>query len=191
VLRAGELPGLDPSRESRWLQSLAREGRTGPLDDEIRVAIASDLRDRERFLEALCHALFDLTRAAPDAQWLLETPARIAGFPAPAEAELVFAELPGRKVGYWHDAGHAARLAALGVFPAEEWLARLGRFAGGVTVADWSTSASELPPGAGVVDWTSLTAQLTAAMPRVLRLHPSFPAPLLDDALREAESLGL
>jgi hypothetical protein len=191
VLRAGELPALDPSREARWVDRLAREGRSDALTAEIAAALAADRPSRERFVDALCRSLFELSRAAPDAQWLLATPSSIAGLPAPEEAETVFGELPGRRIGYWHDAAHAARLAALGAVPAEEWLARLGARAAGVTVCDWSPSAPCLPPGAGVVAWTALRGQLTAAMTRVLRADPSWPAPLVADALREAASLGL
>jgi sugar phosphate isomerase/epimerase len=190
VLRVGELPELDASRESRWLDRLVREGRTESLSTEIDAALAASRGDRPRFVEALCRALFEVARAAPDVRWLMETPSSAAGFPRPDEAEIVFGELPGRRIGYWHDTGHAARLAALSVVPAEEWLARLGPRTGGVTLVDWSPSAGGLPPGAGVVDWTPLRGQLTAAMPRVLRLDPSFPGPLLADALREAGALG-
>jgi len=190
VLRVGELPGLDASRDARTLERLAREGPSDALAKEIAASRAADAKDRPRFVEALCRALFDLARAAPDARWLLATPSSSSGFPLPDEAETVFDELPGRRVGYWHDAEHAARLAALSVVPAEEWLARLGPRAGGVTLADFSLAAGGLPPGAGVVDWTTLRGQLTAAMSRVLRLDASFPAPLLADALREARSRG-
>ncbi len=186
VLRAGELPVLEPGREARWIDRLAREGRTDDLVREIDASLAADRSDRDRFVEGLCRALFDLARAVPDAHWCLETPSRASGFPRPDEAEVVFGELPGRRIGYWHHAAHAARLAALGAVRAEEWLARLGSRAAGVTISDWSPSASALPPGAGVVAWTALRAQLTAAMPRVLVLDPSFPAPLLADAVREA-----
>jgi sugar phosphate isomerase/epimerase len=103
---------------------------------------------------------------------------------------VVFGELPGRRIGYWHDAAHAARLAALGAVPAEEWLARLGPRAAGVTLCDWGPSAPCLPPGAGVVEWTTLRAQMTESMPRVLRADPTWPSPLVADALREAASLG-
>jgi sugar phosphate isomerase/epimerase len=190
VLRVGELPELDASRESRWLDRLVRDGRTDALTREIADALAASRKDRDRFVESLCRAVFELTRGAPDVRWLMETPSSASGFPRPDEAEIVFGELPGRRIGYWHDAGHAARLAALSVVPAEEWLSRLGPRAGGATLVDWSPTAGGLPPGAGVVDWTTLRGQLTAAMPRVLRLDPSFPAPLLADALREAAALG-
>jgi sugar phosphate isomerase/epimerase len=190
VLRVGELPEVDASRETRWLDRLVREGRTDALAREIDAALAASRKDRGRFVEALCRALFELARAAPDVRWLMETPASTSGFPLPDEAEIVFGELPGRRLGYWHDAGHAARLAALSAVPAQEWLSRLGPRAGGATIVDWSPSGGGLPPGAGVVEWAALRGQLTAAMPRVLRLDPSFPAPLLADALREAASLG-
>jgi len=191
VLRAGELPDVDPAREARWAERLVREGRTGALAAEVRASVDGARRDRDRFVEALCRALFELTRALPDVEWLLETPARASGLPRPDEAEAVFAELPGRRLGWWHDAAHAARLHALGAVPADEWLARLARRTGGVTISDWAPSGSGLPPGAGTVAWPALRAQLGSSMIRVLRLDASFPAPLLDDALREAQSLGL
>jgi sugar phosphate isomerase/epimerase len=190
VLRAGVLPQVDPSLERRLLDRLVREGLSEALLVDVRSAEAAP-RDRDRRVEALCRGLFELTRAAPDVEWSIETPSSLGGFARPAEIETVFDELPRRRIAYWHDAGHAARLAAFGVVPAEEWLARLGPRASGVTISDWSPSAADLPPGAGVVDWRAPRPQLTAVVPRVLRLAPSLPAPLLTDALREARSLGL
>jgi len=186
VLRVGEIPDLDPSRETRWRDRLLREGSSQALAEEVRAVHASVASDRPRFVDALCRALFDAARAVPEAQWLLETPSRALGLPMPDDVEAVLGELPRRAIGYWHDAGHAARLAALGLVPAEEWLARLGPRTAGVTLADWSPSGGDLPPGAGVVAWTALRAQLTDAMPRVLRLDPAVPAAFLADAVREA-----
>ncbi len=191
VLRAGELPDVDPTREARWLERLSREGTSDALAADVRAAVDGSRRDRDRFVEALCRALFELTRALPDVEWLLETPSRTGGLPRPDETEAVFAELPGRRLAYWHDAAHAARLHALGAVAADEWLARLGPRCAGVTISDWTPSASGLPPGAGTVAWPALRAQLGSSMTRVLRLDASFPAPLLNDALREARSLGL
>ena len=121
---------------------------------------------------------------------MLETPATTGGIPDPAEAELVFGELRGRRIGWWHDAGNAARLHALGAVDAQEWLARLGARTEGLTLSDWSPSAARMPPGSGTVDWRALRSQASASMERVLRLDPIHPPALLEDALREASALG-
>jgi hypothetical protein len=190
VLRAGAIPDLEADGERRWTDRLAR----GEDDERIRADAAEVLRAaasaRHRYLDALCRALFELARAAPDVTWLLETPSSLLGLPLPSEVEAVVDELPGRRVGYWHDAALAARLGALGVAPASSWLESLGSLTGGLTLCDWTPGEARLPVGSGRVDWAGLLAQATAAMPRVLRLASTFPAPLLDDALREAHARG-
>lgn len=186
VVSAGEMADLDPAREARILGRLTREGRTDDVAREIAAAAAAAASGRDRFVEALCRSLFELARAVPDAQWCLETPSRLTGLPRPEEMEAVFGELPRRRIGYWHDTAHAARIAAFGAVPAEEWLARLGARAVGVTMADFSEPSASLPPGAGLVDWAAVRAQLTPSLRRVLRLDPSFPATLLRDAVRSA-----
>lgn len=190
VLRVGEIPTLDPRREDRWTERLGREGASSALLAEV-AAAADELRtDRVRALDALCRSVHALCRARPETSWLVETPVGVAGLPLPGEALHLFDDLRGRRVGYWHDTAHAARLGALGLVPPGEWLARLGPAAGGVTLSDWSPAGGRTPPGAGLVDWPGLRDQLGAGAVRVLRLDPVFPAPILVEAARQAVALG-
>lgn len=199
VLRAGTIPVLDGTREDRWTARLGREGMTDALRDEIAAATAHLARDRPRFLESLCRSVWDLSRAVPEVRWCVETPASLAGAPFPDEIAAFFSELRGRRVGWWHDTAHAARLGAFGVADPRAWLEAAGTATLGVTVSDWSppafgdaygqsgaASIGRTPPGAGIVDWTSLRAQLSAPMLRVLRLPPDVPSAFLRDAIGEA-----
>lgn len=190
VIRAGRVPDPVADREEAWLETLRNHGPTDALRADVRHRLLDDRALRERCLEALCRSLHELARARPDTHWILETPDSPLGFPLPQEAELVFAELPRAKVGYWHDAGNAARLATLGAATQEEWLGRLATVARGVTLADWSPIADRMPPGSGNVQWRELRFQLREGMFRVLALDPEYPAALIDDTLREVANLG-
>ncbi len=190
VLRAGSVPALDPGREARWHEQMLQEGQTATLHAEVRAAIDADRAERDRMLGALCERLHALLSARPDTNLLIETSSSALGLPHPAEARHLLDEFRGKSLGYWHDAGHAAHLFALGVCRQEEWLEQLGPRTGGVTLCDWSPLGGRLPPNAGLVGWKDLRFQLRSDWPRVLALDPSFPAPLVDDTLRELTDLG-
>lgn len=185
VVRPGEVPVVDAAREDRWTERLGREGSTSELRAEAAAAAAEMRGDRTRFLEALCRSLFALSRARPEVTWLLETPSTAAGLPTPAEAEHVFDDLRGRRLAWWHDPAHAARLGMLGLVDPGEWLARLGPRTRGMTISDWSPSGGRTPPGTGLVAWDALRDQASPSWVRVLRLEPEYPAALLVDAARD------
>lgn len=190
IVRAGRVPAVESDREETWLEQMRNRGATDALRADVRHTLLTDRDLRERCLEALCRSLHTLAKARPDTHWLLETPDSPLGLPLPEEAEMAFAELPGAKVGYWHDSGNAARLQTLGAAPQEEWLGRLAPFARGVTLADWSPIADRMPPGSGSVQWRALRFQVHDGMFRVLALDPEYPAALIDDTLREVSNLG-
>jgi sugar phosphate isomerase/epimerase len=173
-----------------WDERRRRGAAIDAVRDEAAKRRDEHAAHRHRHLDALCRALHDLCRAHPDVMWLLETPAAVCGVPWPGDVNQVLDELPGRRLGYWHDTAHAARLHALGVAPAESWLEAAGGVARGVTLSDWSPSASRLPPGAGVADFGALRPQLTPGMSRVLALGPTLPAAFLDEAVRQAEAIA-
>jgi len=190
VLRPGGIPAVG-GRDDEWRDRLRREGITDALVAEAMARVRADAAHRPRFLEALCRSLHALTSRLPDVTWLLETPGEVGGLPLPDEMRLVFEDLPRRRIGYWHDTGHAMYLGALGVADPESWLSELGPRTLGVTAADWSPQGGGFPPGSGSVDWTALRAQITDRMSTVLRLDPSFPPAFLPEAVRQAEALGL
>jgi sugar phosphate isomerase/epimerase len=196
VLRAGAVPTLDGSREDRWTERLGREGASPELRAEVVAACDEVLRDRPRFLEALCRSLWELARALPDVTWAVETPSAVTGLPFPDEVGPLLDELRGRRAGYWHDTAHAARFAALGAADARSWIERARGATLGVTLSDWSPpvlggGGGRVPLGAGVVDWTLLRGQLATGLERVLRVGPEFPAPLVAESLRELRARGL
>ncbi len=190
VLCGLALPTIDAAREERWLEDMLTQGRNGSLSAEVRATLDAERADRERHLEVLCRSLHTLSTDLPDAHWLLCTPDTIAGLAPPDELRNVIDDLPGRKIGYWHDAGHAARLEALGVAQQESWLSMLGDHTIGITLSDWSPLGDRLPPNSGFVRWKRLRFQTSRKMQRVIALDPSFPAPLLEDTVREIRELG-
>jgi len=191
IVRPGRLPALEGAdRDAAWVERMQTEGSSDALCADVRQTVAADHADRERCLEALCRSLHVLLKKSPDTKWLLETPSSPLGLALPEEAELVFNEFRGRKLGYWHDSGHAARLAVLGMSQQDEWLGRLGHVTHGVTLSDWSPIAERMPPGSGLVQWRQLRFQVKEGMFRVLALDPEYPSPLIDDTLREVGNLG-
>ncbi len=190
IVRAGRLPAIGEDHERTWGARMEEHGVSDALRADVRRTLAAEKDARERCLEALCRSLHELLKARPDTNWLLETPVSPLGLPFPAEAEMVFAEFPKARLGYWHDSGNAARLAALGAVPQDEWLGRLTPVTRGVTLTDWSPIAARMPPGSGNVQWRALRFQVQSGMFRVLALDPEYPASLIDDTLREVANLG-
>ncbi len=191
VLRAGRLPEIEGGdRETVWVDRMHTEGASDALRADVRRTLVAERSDRERALDGLCRSLHALSRARPEVHWLLETPDSPTGLPLPAETEHVLDDLRGRRLGYWHDAAHAARLGVLGAASPDEWLGRLAAATAGVTLADWSPIADRMPPGSGHVQWRALRFQMREGMFRVLALDPEYPAALLDDTLREVRNLG-
>jgi sugar phosphate isomerase/epimerase len=190
VLRSGGVPAIG-RRDDEWRESMRRDGVTDAVIAEALTCVKADAVHRPRFLDALCRSLHALTTQLPDVTWLLETPSAVGGLPLPDEMRLVLEDLPRRRIAYWHDAGHAMYLGALGVVHAESWISELGPRTLGVTATDWSPQGGGFPPGSGSVDWTALRSQINDTMLTVLRLDPSFPPTFLPEAVRQAEALGL
>lgn len=189
VLPVGGPDDIPGSTVDTWRQGLRRDGPTPELRTGLVDLLEQESPLRQTRLEALCRSLHELTGRCPELTVSLTTPKDPFWVATPAELQLVFEELPGRRLAYWHHAGNAARLDDLGAVPAEAWVDAAGDRLVGVTLEDWSRSGGGLPVGAGVVDWRALSRQLPASVPRVVAVDASLPAPLVLDALREAEGI--
>lgn len=189
LLELGVPATLSHDELERVRLELRSAGPSEVLGARLRELLHRDESDRLRGVERVCRALHSLTRAHPDVEFALLPPGDPAALALPDELLHVFDELPGRRLAYWHHTARVAKLDRLGIVPAESWMACLGARTTGATLEDWSPTADGLPVGAGVVDWrrTSLTLPTTAV--RVVSVSPSFPQPLVLDALRQARDV--
>ena len=95
----------------------------------------------------------------------------------------------GLPVGYWHDAGHGAKLDYLGFLEHEEFLRRYGAQIVGVHIHDTQNGRDHLAPGNGSTDFSMLARYLRPKTIRTLELHRSVIATDISRALDLLEPL--
>ena len=79
----------------------------------------------------------------------------------------------GLPVGYWHDAGHGAKLEYLGFVDHEEYLRRYDAFLVGMHIHDFRGGRDHLAPGEGTTDFAMLARHLRDDSIRTLELARS------------------
>jgi sugar phosphate isomerase/epimerase len=104
--------------------------------------------------------------------------------PSLDEFSEVFTMCEGLPVGYWHDAGHGAKLAYGGFIEAhEDYLRRYGHRLVGMHIHDTQGSRDHRAPGQGDTDFAMLARYLRDDTIRTLELHPSVTASEISQAL--------
>lgn len=147
--------------------------------DEVRRREAS----RDRALDRVLPALFELTRACPEVPLAVSVPEQAAGWPDPETLEILLAELRGRRLGWWFDSARAHCYAQATGVPPEVWLDRCAADLLGVALTDVGGDQRGLPLGAGEVDFRVLQG-LGGDTVLSVRVDPAYGP----DALREAPS---
>ena len=92
-----------------------------------------------------------------------------------AALALVLAACGGLPVGYWHDAGHGAKLDYLGFLEHEEFLRRYGPRIVGMHIHDTRAGRDHLAPGQGSTDFDMLARYLLPDTIRTLELNRVVP----------------
>ncbi len=92
-------------------------------------------------------------------------------------------------VGYWHDAGHGAKLDYLGFLEHEEFLRRYGAQIVGMHIHDTQNGRDHLAPGRGSTDFGMLARYLRPETIRTLELHRAVTATDISRALDLLEPL--
>lgn len=95
----------------------------------------------------------------------------------------------GLPVGYWHDAGHGAKLDYLGFLEHEEFLRRYGAQLVGMHIHDTQNGRDHLAPGRGSTDFGMLARYLRPETIRTLELHRTVVATDISRALDLLEPL--
>ncbi len=164
------------SRQRELFDVVAREGRGS---DAHRRLLDEARREREArkgpCLEAALTSIRALGEHALGTGVRLGVEARDGYHEIPSVDELadVFAACDGLPVGYWHDAGHGAKLEYLGYVEHEDYLRRWGDRLVGMHVHDTHLGRDHLAPGLGETDFTMLSRYLRPDTVRTLELARS------------------
>jgi sugar phosphate isomerase/epimerase len=105
------------------------------------------------------------------------------------EFEAVLLACQGLPVGYWHDAGHGAKLDYLGFVDHEEFLRRYADRLVGMHIHDTRTVRDHQAPGQGDTNFRMLAGYLRPDTIRTLELHRTVTAAEISQALDLLEPL--
>lgn len=159
---AGQVDLGDPG--ARWTQ------------DQAKAQLARRNALLHRGLDAACRFFFAATRRFPDVTFCLTGSRHVFGLGEPRALELLFEDLGGRQLRYWHDAPVAACRSQLLDTDQGAWLEAFRDRMVGITLGDVADGILYSPPGSGSVDFPLLSAYASrsAAPPLLdLELDPS------------------
>jgi sugar phosphate isomerase/epimerase len=182
------------SRQNALFDTIARYGR---LSDEHLTLRDTAWRDREANKGAHLAAALDSIRALGEhargsgVRLGVECRDNYYEIPSLDEFAEVFAATDGLPVGYWHDAGHGAKLDYLGFLEHEEFLRRYGQRIVGMHIHDTRNGRDHLAPGQGSTDFGMLARYLQPETMRTLELHRVVTASEISQALELLEPLGV
>ena len=120
-------------------------------------------------LDEACRGLHGLARSTPGLALALWTP-RAGPLATPDALRLVFEDLAGIDVGYWHRPARAHLVAA--ELPPERWVDELSRWLVGVSLDDVVAGEAGVPPGLGELDLGRLAGLSARAIPVALDVDP-------------------
>jgi sugar phosphate isomerase/epimerase len=182
------------SRQGAVFEVVGRAGRDRP---EHRQLLELAWREREAakapHLELALRSIRELGEHAlgSGVQIGVETRDGYHEIPSLDEFEQVFEVCQGLPVGYWHDAGHGAKLAYGGFVEHEAYLRRYGQRLVGMHIHDTLGARDHLAPGQGETDFAMLARYLQPATIRTLELSASVAAAHISRALDLLDDLGV
>jgi sugar phosphate isomerase/epimerase len=182
------------SRQRAIFDVIARSGRLS--DEHLKLR---DLAWQERetrkgpHLEAALQSITELGQHALGTGVKLGVECRDGYFEVPSldEYAQIFGACDGLPVGYWHDAGHGAKLDYLGFVEHEDYLRRWGDRIVGMHIHDTRDGRDHQAPGQGTTDFAMLGRYLKSDTLRTLELHRSVTAAQITQALDVLEPLGV
>jgi sugar phosphate isomerase/epimerase len=182
------------SRQAALFDTIARHGRLS--EEHVR---QRDLAWQERetrkgpHLEAALQSIRALGEHASGTKVKLGVECRDGYFEIPSMEEFaqVLGACDGLPVGYWHDAGHGAKLDYLGFLQHEELLRRYGGQLVGMHIHDTRNGRDHLAPGQGTTDFAMLARYLKSDTMRTLELSRGVTATEITQALDILEPYGV
>jgi sugar phosphate isomerase/epimerase len=192
VVHLGNSGGV--SRQNALFDTITRYGRLS--DEHLRLRDTA-WQEREAVKGPHLDAALESIRAL--GQHALGTGVRLgvecrdgyAEIPSLDEFAAVLSACDGLPVGYWHDAGHGAKLDYLGFLQHEEFLRRYGQQIVGMHIHDTRAGRDHLAPGQGSTDFSMLAGYLLPDTIRTLELHRVVTATEISQALDLLEPLGV
>jgi sugar phosphate isomerase/epimerase len=174
------------SRQAGIVDTIARHGRLS--DEHLRLRdTAWSEREAAKgpHLEAALASIRALGEHALGTGVRLGVECRDAYSEIPSLDEFaqVLGACDGLPVGYWHDAGHGAKLDYLGFVQHEDFLRRYGERLVGMHIHDTRAARDHLAPGQGNTDFGMLARYLRADTIRTLELHRVVTATEISQAL--------
>ena len=130
--------------------------------------------NKGKFFESLLYSLDALCRQAEKHNVLLglENRFHYDELPTLNDFELIFTELDGAPLGYWHDTGHAHVNEQLTLVPAGSLLRNYADKLIGVHLHDAIGLEDHLAPGTGEIDFHGLKSYLKSGTLKVIELKP-------------------
>jgi sugar phosphate isomerase/epimerase len=180
------------SRQAAIYDTIARYGRLS--DEHVRLR-DSAWQERENakgpHLEVALNNIRALGEHARGSGVRLGVECRDNYFEIPSLDEFadVLAACDGLPVGYWHDAGHGAKLDYLGFLAHEEFLKRYATQIVGMHIHDTRAGRDHLAPGQGSTDFAMLAAYLRPDTIRTLELNRQVTVSEITHALDVLEPL--
>jgi sugar phosphate isomerase/epimerase len=173
VLHCGAVE-MNPNHRRLYAQWQAASENDERLDELVSQELAQRRRHQMPHLDAICFSLDRLLNAAMTYGVTLGLENRFHYFEIPDSEELavLFAEVEGAPIGYWHDTGHAHAQEVLRIVPQEELLATHGDRLVGIHLHDAAGLNDHLAPGNGEIDFTILKPYLKAGPTVVIELAP-------------------
>lgn len=182
------------SRQRSLFDVIARSGRLSEEHFRLRDA-AWEEREANKgpHLEAAVESLRALGQHAVGTGVRLGVECRDGYFEIPSLDEYaeVLGACDGLPVGYWHDAGHGAKLDYLGFVEHEEYLRRWGDRIVGMHIHDTLDGRDHLAPGQGSTDFAMLGRYLKPDTLRTLELGRNVTAAQITQALEILEPLAV
>lgn len=181
------------SRQRTIVDTIAREGRDSPAHREL---VAQAIREREAnkgpHLDAAIASIRALGEHAAGTPVRLGVEARDGYQEIPSLDEMgeVLDACAGLPVGYWHDAGHGAKLEYCGFVEHEEYLRRYGDRLVGMHVHDTQAARDHRAPGQGATDFAMLAKYVRPDTILTLELHADVPAEQIPPAVELLRGLG-
>jgi sugar phosphate isomerase/epimerase len=180
------------SRQASLADTIARHGRLS--DEHVRARDAA-WQEREAVkgphLDVALRSITALGEHARGSGVRLGVECRDGYHEIPGldEFEAVLSACQGMPVGYWHDAGHGAKLDYLGSVEHEEFLRRYADRLVGMHIHDTRTVRDHQAPGQGDTSFKMLGAYLRPDTIRTLELHRTVTAAEISQALDLLEPL--
>jgi sugar phosphate isomerase/epimerase len=180
------------SRQSALLDTISRSGRLSDAHLRLRDTAWQERESvKGPHLDAALRNIRALGEHAQGTGVRLGVECRdnYSEIPSLDEFAQVLSTCAGLPVGYWHDAGHGAKLDYLGFLEHEEFLRRYGAQIVGMHIHDTDKGRDHLAPGKGTTDFSMLARYLRPETIRTLELNRSVAASDISWALDLLEPL--